>query len=230
MCVGAQAFQERGLVRMLALHRVIGIAGVLAIVPTAVQAQLCTGLPSHVGVEFAFAEAARGWALEFAGGDRAIGGLSYSRASPEHVDVEDPQQGLHVFAGVSVPAGSARRVFVCPVGVGGFSTGPKFDEFHNPLTMYVGGGAGVGAVAVDREVLAVVPSLRLSVTYQHVDAGAFLRTIKGTLTTLIVGVGIIFPKAHVAVRPSVNLPVDHNLNSSDFEANPTYSITVSLVE
>lgn len=112
---------------------------------------------------------------------------------------------------------SSRRVAVCPLAT--FSTEYVEDIFG----LSVGGGAAVGAIAVDSDTFQLIPAIGVVVQRSRVRVSG-LGSTSDTTAGAELGVGLVFGR-RFTVNPSVLIPIKEFL---DVEAGNTFRLTFTI--
>jgi hypothetical protein len=215
----------RGLIRV-----VLGAVAFCGITAAPAAAQICAGSPSfgsgpvqvNLGGDFGSNAQQFGGGIAF--GTRSesgpIGSLSVGVLNVS--DLNSTATSFSGGFGYEIPAGAAKRVFVCPnIGVG-YSSGPDIGDINVSMLQVTGGGQ-VGVVATQTSNVAVVPTFGVSVARGRVNL-EFLgeeETASDTFGIANMGVGLIF-NGNMALTPVVAIPF--SLEGGD----PSFRIAFSV--
>ena len=184
------------------------VASFVMLAPRLADAQICAGIPrTHVGVPLAFSDGGHSIGFRFAVGERsAFGFFGYDIGFTDGTD--DKSNSYQWGAGLDKAIGRQERVFVCPF-VNGSSQGPNNDL----MALSVGGGGSVRVVVLRRDAVTIVPALSVQGVFSHISSSApFSRALNETAGILGAGVGLMFLRGHIGLKPSVAFPFANDAN------------------
>jgi hypothetical protein len=176
------------------------------------EAQLCGGQtsfsqgPYQLGIAGAFTDGAQGAGGHFAVGSPTglFGGVGASVLGYSGLD--STRTEVSVFGGADLAVEGSSRVFVCPLGLVSFGTGPDIGPV-DVSSVGLRGGGSVGVVASETRSLMVVPTFGLAAAWQRVsiESGGQESSASDTFGVATLGVGFIFNR-NVAITPSIAIP------------------------
>lgn len=212
-----------------ALRVLVPAAAIAAAVPTSLDAQTCLGNASfaanHLQMSgtYAFTSDFDELGAAFVSGSNSVfAGLGVSSYSAEG---GDPNLRIGGSVGYQVPVSASGRVQACPLLR--VSYGLPTDDYNGSggelTTQSYGLGLAFGGTMLQRERLALVPSVQATVQRDvfTIKGGLAPDDIADTYATVGFALGIVMNEA-LSLRPSVSVPVNASFDE------PLFGIGLSL--